>query len=187
MQKPRAISRCSLPVASNVCFNLGPHLVTAQPIYEGTPPINPYVAIAKAGVRTVLCVRDPQEVNTSPYPFDLTESSQLILNNVEYTNIPLPHIPMSQAEFNLQAFYAESVMNTWKPPVLIHCSTGDRASAAFAIHLILRMRWPNDKAAEFAQKELALQNPQFIQYVQKFSVPGTAQRRKKTVRPPAEK
>jgi hypothetical protein len=53
------VSSCSLPVYNNVCFDVGRHIVTAQPVYVGPPPNNsPNVAIAKAGVKTVLCVRD---------------------------------------------------------------------------------------------------------------------------------
>jgi uncharacterized protein (TIGR01244 family) len=132
---------------------------------------SPYAAIAKAGVRTVLCVRDPEEVTADPNPFDLSEASELVLKAVAYTNVPLPHISMTQDEFNRQAAYANTVIMTSQAPVLIHCSTGDRASAAFAVHHILRYGVPNKEAVRLAKTKLALQNQQFVEWVLAFAAP----------------
>jgi hypothetical protein len=56
------VSHCSLPVAGNVCFSItGGYYVTAQPIYVW-PGQSPYQVIARAGILSVLSVRDPQEV-----------------------------------------------------------------------------------------------------------------------------
>ena len=71
--------------------------VTSQPVYIW-PGANPYQAIAQAGIGAVLSVRDPAEYILPLTPFDLTETDQLILSGVATSNIPLPHIAMSQAQ-----------------------------------------------------------------------------------------
>jgi protein tyrosine phosphatase (PTP) superfamily phosphohydrolase (DUF442 family) len=122
------VVKCSLPVAHDVCFAIsGGYYVTSQPIYVW-PGTSPYQVIAQNGIRTVLSVRDPQEVILPLTPVDLTEVSQLITNNVAFTNVPFPHIAMTQPQFNEQAFKAATVIKEWPRRLLIHCSTGDRAS-----------------------------------------------------------
>lgn len=165
------VSSCSLPVANNVCFNLGAYVVTAQPIYNNPANQNPYQAIAQFGVSSVVSVRDPQEIISQPNPFDLTESQELILNSVAFANVPLPHVAMTQAQFNAQAYQAATFLKQAEPPVLVHCSTGDRASAAFAVFMIAYLGYSNSAAVAFATTKLALANPQFVQYVTAFQTP----------------
>ena len=165
------VTKCSLPIAGNVCFSIaGGYYVTAQPIYVW-PGTSPYQIIAQAGIQTVLSVRDPQEVILPLTPVDLTEVSQLIGNSVAVTNVPLPHITMTQAQFNQQAYKAATVIKEWPKPLLVHCSTGDRASAAFAAFLITYEGVKNDAAVAFATKKLALQNPQFIAWLKAYKAP----------------
>jgi len=169
------VSKCTLPVAGDVCFKLTglkTFYVTSQPIYIW-PGASPYQAIAKAGIASVLSVRDPAEYILPLTPFDLTETDQLILNGVAYSNIPLPHIAMSQAQFNQQALNVAATLHQWERPGLIHCSSGDRASAAFACYLISFCGFSNTDAVNFA-KSLALQNQQFIGYVNAYPAPGQA-------------
>jgi len=167
-----AVAKCTLPVAGDVCFKLTglkTFYVTSQPIYIW-PGANPYQAIAKAGITSVLSVRDPAEYILPLTPFDLTETDQLILSGVAYGNIPLPHIAMSQAQFNQQALNVATALNESKGPALVHCSSGDRASAAFACYLISFCGFTNTDALTFA-KGLALQNAQFIAYVNAYPPP----------------
>ena len=125
----------SLPVIENVCFKVTgdkrTFYVTSQPVYLW-PGTSPYQAIAQAGITALVSVRDSSEYTIPFNPFDLTETDQLILNSVAYSNIPLPHIAMSQALFDQQAFHVARTLHQWKGPILIHCSSGDRASAGFA-------------------------------------------------------
>ena len=102
---------------------------------------------------------------------DLTETDQLILNSVAYSNIPLPHIAMSQALFDRQAFHVAIAIDHWKQPGLIHCSSGDRASAGFAAFLITCCGYSNAQALDFALHHLALQNQQFVDYVKAYTPP----------------
>ena len=163
------VVRCTLPVAGDVCFSIGgTYYVTAQPIYIW-PGQNPYQIIGQSGIKTVLSVRDPLEVTLPLTPFDLTEVSQLIGSGVGTIDMPLPHIAMTQAQFNQQAARAAAVIKEWPKPLLIHCSTGDRASAAFAAFLITYEKVSNAAAVNFATTQLALQNAQFIAYLQAYT------------------
>ena len=171
MPTKRTVTKCSLPVAGNVCFSIsGGYYVTAQPIYVW-PGTSPYQIIGQAGIQTVLSVRDPQEVILPLTPVDLTEVSQLITNSVAVTNVPLPHITMTQAQFDQQAWKAATVIKEWPKPLLVHCSTGDRASAAFAAFLITYEGFKNADAIAFATKKLALQNPQFKGLLKDYKAP----------------
>jgi protein tyrosine phosphatase (PTP) superfamily phosphohydrolase (DUF442 family) len=83
----------------------------------------------------------------------------------------MPHVTMTQPQFNAQAYAAATVINGWAKPILIHCSSGDRASAMFAVYLIAYRGVPNGEAVDFATKKLALQNQQFVGSVMEFQRP----------------
>ena len=158
----------------NVCFKVTGDkrvfYVTSQPVYLW-PGTSPYQAIAQAGITALVSVRDSSEYTIPFNPFDLTETDQLILNSVAYSNIPLPHIAMSQALFDQQAFHVARTLHEWEGQILIHCSSGDRASAGFAAMLITYYGYSNKEAVDFATKKLALQNPQFVAWVTAYKVP----------------
>ena len=128
---------------------------------------------------SVLSVRDPSEVILPVNPFDSTEAQQCVVNSVNHTNISFPHVPMPQAQFqplfNVQGYNAASVINAanvnypWRTPMLIHCSSGDRASAAFAVFLIAYHGYTNAQAAQYATQNLAL--AVFAPFVQNYSKP----------------
>lgn len=167
-----AVAKPTLPVAHDVCFEVTgskTFYVTSQPVYLW-PGTSPYQTIAQAnlGIASALSVRDPAEYVSPLVPFDLTETDQWILNGIAYGNIPLPHIAMSQTLFNQQGHAIAATLNGWTQPGLLHCSSGDRASAAFACYLISYAGFSNATALQFAQG-LALKNPQFIAYVTAYS------------------
>ena len=167
-----AVSKCTLPVAGDVCLKLSglkTFYVTSQPIYIW-PGASPYQAIAQAGINSVISVRDPAEYTLPLTPFDLTETDQLIQNGVGYSNIPLPHIAMPQAQFDRQAQSIARALNKCVQPGLIHCSSGDRASAAFGCYLISFCGFTHLEALTFAEG-LALKNPQFIRYLEGYPLP----------------
>src|ERR1051325_92365 len=169
----------SVPWAA-VYYNLGEFIVTSQPAYnEPLATENPYTAIAKAGINSVLSVRDPSEVLLPVNPFDSTEAQQCVVSGLSHTNISFPHVPMPPAQyqplFNVQAYNAATVIHSstgtypWRAPILIHCSSGDRASAAFAVYLIAYYGFTNTHAVDFATKHLAL--AVFTPFVQGYSKP----------------
>jgi len=168
-----AVAKCTLPVAGNVCFKLTglkTFYVTSQPVYVW-PGASPYQAIAQTGIASVLSVRDPAEYVLPLTPFDLTEADQLIQNGVAYSNIPLPHMAMSQAQFDHQGSSVARAINKCAQPGLVHCSTGDRASAAFGCYLISYCGFTHQQALKLAES-LALKNQQFIQYLAAYPAPG---------------
>jgi protein tyrosine phosphatase (PTP) superfamily phosphohydrolase (DUF442 family) len=164
----------SLPVIEKVCFKVvgddRTFYVTSQPVYIW-PGASPYQTIAQAGIQALVSVRDAAETIIPFNPFDLTEADQLILGSVAYSNIPLPHIAMTQALFDQQAFHVATTLNAWRQPGLIHCSSGDRASAGFAAFLITCCGYSNPQALDFALHHLALQNQQFVDYVKAYKAP----------------
>lgn len=160
--------------------------VTAQPLYltSRTGALeSPYAAIAKFGIKSVVSVRDPSELLDQPNAYDMTESGELIINGLSFTNAPLPHfIPvtptpgatqadLTQAQFNVQAADAAAALNGWTQPALVHCSTGDRASAVFGVYLIMFCGYSNADAFTFATQRLVLQNAAFKTFLQGFKKP----------------
>jgi len=163
MPLPPKPALCSLPVFANTCFNMGRWIVTAQP----NPGAANYTTIAQSGVTSILCVRDPSESNATTNPFDLEEAMDTVTTGMSWTNVPLAHFTnlttlQAQPFFNLQATKAARVIDQatrqmgWTLPILIHCSSGDRASAAFACYLIDYHNVSNKDAVAFATNDLAL-------------------------------
>ena len=180
-----------LPCAGGVALQVtssNPKLtyyVTAQPIYKTASNgslDNPYGVIAGL-TKSVISVRDPGEAIYQPNPYDITEPGQLVLYGASFTNTPLPHYiaksptpgapqtDLTQAQFNVQAFNAALALSTWKQPALIHCSTGDRASAAFGVFLIVSGGYTNLQALDFATTRLVLQNEAFKTFLRYFEKP----------------
>jgi protein tyrosine phosphatase (PTP) superfamily phosphohydrolase (DUF442 family) len=186
------VETVALPCAGSVALRVTsakPALtfyVTAQPVYQlsRTGDLeSPYAVFAKAGIKSLVSVRDPSEIADQPNAYDLTESGQLIINGVSFTNTPLPHFiqvtptpgapqtDLTQAQFNMQATNAATALANWTAPALVHCSTGDRASAVFAIYLILSCGYSNAEALAFATGKLVLQNAAFKGFVAGYKKP----------------
>jgi protein tyrosine phosphatase (PTP) superfamily phosphohydrolase (DUF442 family) len=174
MPLPPPPSLCSLPVLDGTCFNMGYWVVTAQPTPSGP---GTYKTIAQNGITAILCVRDPSEATEPTNPFDINEAMNAVLAGMSWTNVPLAHFTgmttlQAQPYFNRQATLAASVINqatqqmAWTVPILIHCSSGDRASAAFACYLIDYQNVSNANAVAFATKYLALGT--FAPFVQNY-------------------
>ncbi len=72
---------CTIPIAYLGGFQIGDCYVTGQPADP-----QGFQAIATAGVKSVICLRDPTEPG-----FDLNEDSALLALHISYTNIPIPH------------------------------------------------------------------------------------------------
>jgi protein tyrosine phosphatase (PTP) superfamily phosphohydrolase (DUF442 family) len=145
----------------------------------GQPSTAAYTALAQtAGVKSVICVRSPSETVAMPPPvppappFDTQESAELGKLGVSYTNIPIERT-MTQAQFDTAATDAALALlaNYRQGTALIHCSTGDRASSAFAVLLILAAGQTNAQAVDYATNCLLLANPNMISLVQGYSVP----------------
>ena len=94
---------------------------------------------------------------------------------MSYQNIPITRT-MTQAEFNAAATQAAVALliNGAAGPALIHCSTGDRASSAFGVMLILGAGWANADAADYCINALLLANSSMVALVRGYSAPPGA-------------
>jgi protein tyrosine phosphatase (PTP) superfamily phosphohydrolase (DUF442 family) len=155
----------------------GARIVLDRYYVTGQPSSPAYAAIAAAGIRSVVCVRQPGEPAVPPpvppvTPFDTTEEAQLAKLGVSYHNIPITRT-MTQQQFDTAATQAAIALlnNGGRGPALIHCSTGDRAASVFAVVLILAARFSNADAADFAINSLLLANPNMIELVLGYKPP----------------
>ena len=155
----------------------GARIVSERFYVTGQPSSLAYAAIAAAGIGSVVCVRQPGEAVAPPPvppppPFDTTEAAALETLGVSYLNVPVTRT-MTQAEFDVAATEAALALldNAVQGPVLIHCSTGDRASSVFAALLIFAGGWSNADAADYATNNLLLANPSMVALVQGYAPP----------------
>lgn len=143
------------------CWQVGDFFITAQP----TDPQGLEAAARQLGVKSVICLRDSSETANPPYiPFDFSEDATATALDMCFVNVPFPH-GISQAQFDLRSGVVLDALNTLPRPLLMHCSSGDRASALWAAHLIRDCGLPNQQAVTLAKiSGLAA----FEQYVQNY-------------------
>jgi len=149
--------------AGQNCWQIGNFYVTAQPTEAG-------LAVAsQLGIQSVICLRDATEAANPPYlAFDPEEDMTLTGLGMSFANIPFPH-GISQEQFNIRAAAVLAVLNQLPQPLLMHCSSADRGSALWAIHLIVNCGLTTAEAISYAtQSGLA----GFTQYVQSYSTPS---------------
>src|SRR6185295_10716562 len=111
------------------CWQVGDYYITAQPTEAG-------LAVAHGlGIQSVMCLRDATEGPNPPYlPFDAEEDTTLTGLGMNFANIPFAHSDaLTQPLFDIRAAAVLSVLGTFPKPLLMHCSSGDRASALWAI------------------------------------------------------
>ena len=140
-------------------WQIGNFYVTAQPTEAGL------TVASQLGIQSVICLRDATEVANPPYPaFDPSEDTTLTQLGMSFANIPFPH-GMPQDQFNIRAGAVLAVLNQLPQPLLMHCASGDRASALWAVHLIVNCRLTTADAIAYARVTgLAV----FLPYVQNF-------------------
>jgi uncharacterized protein (TIGR01244 family) len=154
----------------------GARIVLDRYYVTGQPSSPAYAAIASAGIKSVICVRQPGEPAVPPpvppvTPFDTAEAAELAKLGVSYLNVPITR-EMTQQQFDAAATQAAvAVLSNGPAPVLVHCSTGDRASSVFAVVLILAARFSNSDAADYAINSLLLANPNMIELVLGYGAP----------------
>jgi protein tyrosine phosphatase (PTP) superfamily phosphohydrolase (DUF442 family) len=154
--------------AGQNCWQIGNYYVTAQPTEAG-------LAVAhRLGIKSVICLRDALETTYLEFlPFDPEEDRTLTTSlGMSFVNIPFPHSPTNPAfnilqnQFNIRAGAVLAVLKQLPQPLLMHCSSGDRASALWAVHLIVNCGLSVEKAIGYATTSgLAV----FTPYVQKYS------------------
>jgi len=145
--------------AEQNCWQIRNFYVTAQPTEAGL------TVARELGIKSVICLRDATEPAKPPYPaFDPEEDTTLLGLGMSFVNIPFPH-GISQEQFNIRAGAVLAVLNQLPQPLLMHCSSADRASALWAIHLIVNCGLTTEEAISYAtQSGLAV----FTPYVYSF-------------------
>jgi protein tyrosine phosphatase (PTP) superfamily phosphohydrolase (DUF442 family) len=145
------------------CWQIGNFYVTAQPTEAGL------TTASGLGIQSVICLRDATEVAKPPYPaFDPDEDTTLTGLGMSFANIPFPH-GMPQDQFNIRAGAVLAVLNQLPQPLLMHCSSADRASALWAVHLIVNCGLTTAQAIQYATiSGLAV----FTPYVQAYTLPS---------------
>ena len=145
------------------CWRVGDFLITAQP----TDPQG-LGAAWQLGVKSVVCLRDSAETANPPYlPFDFSEDTTATALGMCFVNVPFPH-GISQAQFDLRAGVVLAALGSLPQPLLMHCSSGDRASALWAVHLIRDCGLTTDEAIKYATVSgLAV----FLPYVRNYQPP----------------
>ena len=147
------------------CWRVGDFYITAQP--TDTPG---YGAARGLGIRSFVCLRDASEPYNAPYlPFDPLEDLKLTALGMAFVNVPFPHADFfSQEQFDLRAGVVLDALKALPRPLLIHCSSGDRASALWAAHLIRDCGLTTDEAITYATLSgLAVFKP----YVENYTPP----------------
>jgi uncharacterized protein (TIGR01244 family) len=172
------VSAYPFPTINSLAFVAysGARIVLDRYYVTGQPSSPAYAAIASAGIKSVICVRQPGEAAVpppvpAPPPFDTAEAAELAKLGVSYLNVPITR-EMTQPQFDAAATQAAiAVLSDGPAPVLVHCSTGDRASSVFAVVLILAARFSNSDAADYAINSLLLANPNMIELVLGYGAP----------------
>jgi protein tyrosine phosphatase (PTP) superfamily phosphohydrolase (DUF442 family) len=162
----------AIVTAGQNCWQIGNFYVTAQPTEAGL------TVASGLGIKSVICLRDALEVAYLEFlPFDPEEDRTLTTTlGMSFVNIPFPHSPtdpqlnISQEQFNIRAGAVLAVLNLLPQPLLMHCSSGDRASALWAVHLIVNCGVGIETAVDYATLSgLA----QFIPYVKRYAPPSS--------------
>jgi uncharacterized protein (TIGR01244 family) len=151
----------AIVTAGQNCWQIGNFYITAQPTEAGLTVAH------DLGIQSVICLRDATEAANPPYlAFDPEEDTTLTELGMGFANIPFPHGVISQAQFNIRARAVLAVLEQLPEPLLMHCSSADRASALWAVHLIVNCGLSTEEAINYAtQSGLAV----FTQYVQNYS------------------
>jgi protein tyrosine phosphatase (PTP) superfamily phosphohydrolase (DUF442 family) len=133
-------------LAEQNCWQIGDHYITAQPTEPGLSVAN------GLGIQSVVCLRDATEVANPPYlPFDSQEDLTLTSLGMNFVNIPFPHsTTLTQQLFDIRAGAVLAVLGQLPKPLLMHCSSGDRASALWAVHLMVNCRLTKQGAIYYA-------------------------------------
>ncbi|HMG03810.1 MAG TPA: hypothetical protein VK581_00030 [Chthoniobacterales bacterium] len=162
----------AIVTAGQNCWQIGNFYVSAQPTEAG-------LAVASSlGIKSVICLRDALETAYLQFlPFDPEEDRTLSTTlGMSFVNIPFPHDPtdsqfnISQEQFNIRARAVLAVLNLLPQPLLMHCSSGDRASALWAVHLIVNCGVGIETAVDYATiSGLAV----FLPYVKKYPQPSS--------------
>ena len=129
------------------CWQVGDYYITAQPTDVGL------LLCKELGIQSVVCLRDATEGKNPPYlPFNAMEDMTLTTLGMNFVNIPFPHsTKLIQKLFDIRAAAVVAVLGQLPKPLLMHCSSGDRASALWAVHLMVNCGLTKESAIYYAK------------------------------------
>lgn len=107
----------------------------------GQPTMEEFESLAKAGYRTVLDLRAPDE----PRGFD--EPAIVRATGMEYVNIPVTPATLGDDEFDR---FRDLMNDEERRPVVIHCGTANRVGALLIPWLVLDQGRDPDDALQTA-------------------------------------
>jgi protein tyrosine phosphatase (PTP) superfamily phosphohydrolase (DUF442 family) len=71
---------------------------------------------------------------------------------MNFVNVPFPHsTALTQKLFDIRAGAVMAVLEQLPKPLLMHCSSGDRGSALWAVHLMDNCGLTKDDAINYAE------------------------------------
>lgn len=149
-----------LPASMLIQDSLGgiPNFVcpTKKVALAGQPESTSYAAIAAAGYKRVINLR------TATEGVDLeAERKAVTAAGLDYVGIPVRGAEPTEA--NVEEFVA-AMRDKKFQPVFIHCASGNRAAALWAIHQVVNEGWDPAKALAEAEKA-GLTSPKLKQFV----------------------
>lgn len=107
----------------------------------GQPDARHLEALAKAGYRTVLDLRAPDE----PRPFD--EAAEVRRLGMEYVNLPVTADTLGDETFDR---FRALMRDPDRRPLLLHCASANRVGALLIPYLVLDEGRSPDEAVELA-------------------------------------
>lgn len=110
---------------------------------SGQPEAEHFGELASAGYRMVVDLRDPGETR------DFDEVVAVIMAGMEYVNIPVTPETVGYEDFSQ---FRELLDDPARRPVLVHCSSGDRAGGLLLPYLILDEGMAPEEAEEVASQ-----------------------------------
>jgi len=132
----------------------------------GQPPKTAWGDIARAGYRTVVDLRMPDE------PRDHNEPEAVRAAGMEYVAIPTSQPTLRDEIFDR---FREVMSDADRRPIFVHCATANRVGALLLPYFALDEHRPMSEAVQLAQRA-GLRNPELanlaVNYAQKRGAEG---------------
>jgi uncharacterized protein (TIGR01244 family) len=128
-----------------------PGLVTG-----GQPDPDDLVALAQAGIRTILDTREPGERR------GYDEAAAVARAGMKYVNVPVGST-IDDTLFDR----VRDVLRREERPILVHCATGNRVGLALIPYLILDEGKSDEEAVALAV-QMGMRSPQLAQFALRY-------------------
>jgi uncharacterized protein (TIGR01244 family) len=130
--------------------------LSAEIATAGQPTGEAYAELKKAGFKTILNLRPPEEGS-------LQEKEKVEALGLRYVNIPITNETITEEKVKL---FSEVVSDTANKPLLIHCSAANRVGGLWYIHRALAGESEEKSLTE--AKDIGLRSPVLEEIVRKY-------------------